>query len=79
MDGHDLTYEQEFDAVFSNAAIHWMSRDPVSVISGVRRALKPGGRFVAEFGGHGNIAAIITAMTAVFQKKAMDPDTYFPW
>lgn len=79
MDGHDLTFEQEFDAVFSNAALHWMSRNPVSVVSGVRRALKPGGKFVGGFGGHGAIAAIRTALAAVFQKRGMNPETSLPW
>ncbi|HSG94518.1 MAG TPA: class I SAM-dependent methyltransferase, partial [Afifellaceae bacterium] len=48
IDGHTLTFEKEFDAVFSNAALHWMTQ-PEKVIAGVARALKPGGRFVAEF------------------------------
>ncbi|MEE2710272.1 MAG: class I SAM-dependent methyltransferase, partial [Gemmatimonadota bacterium] len=43
MDGQQLTFENEFDAVFSNAAMHWMNR-PDDVIGGVRRALKPDGR-----------------------------------
>ena len=59
-DGQALDFEAEFDAVFSNAALHWMPRAE-EVVRGVARALKPGGRFVAEFGGHGNVAAIITA------------------
>ena len=60
MRGQDLTFEREFDAVFSNAALHWM-RPPEAVLSGVRRALNPGGRFVGEMGGHNNTAAIIVA------------------
>ena len=60
VDGHELSFEREFDAVFSNAALHWMKRDPDAVVAGVARALKPGGRFVGEFGGHGNVAAIVT-------------------
>ena len=47
MDGESLTFDREFDAVFSNAAMHWMRR-PDAVIAGVRRALRPGGRFVAR-------------------------------
>jgi trans-aconitate methyltransferase len=43
-DAFALTFEAEFDAAFSNAALHWMKRDPDSVIKGVRRSLKPGGR-----------------------------------
>ena len=57
VDAHAMTYEAEFDAVFSNAALHWMLQ-PEKVIDGVARALKPSGRFVAEFGGFGNIAAV---------------------
>ncbi|HWH57205.1 MAG TPA: class I SAM-dependent methyltransferase [Terriglobales bacterium] len=48
MDAYDLTFSNEFDAVFSNAALHWMKRDPDTVIQGVYRALKPSGRFAAE-------------------------------
>ena len=50
MNGHNLTFDSEFDAVFSNAALHWM-RDQDAVLAGVRSALKPRGRFVAEMGG----------------------------
>jgi len=70
-DAQELPYANEFDAVFSNAALHWMPR-PGAVIEGVRRALKPGGRFVAEMGGHGNIAAIRTALAAVFGRRGLD-------
>lgn len=62
-DGRALVFGNEVDAVFSNAALHWMS-DPASVVAGVWRALKPGGRFVGEFGGHGNVADIIAALDA---------------
>src|SRR5277367_5236365 len=51
--GESLPFQAEFDAVFSNAALHWM-RDQAAVLNGVQRALKPRGRFVAEMGGHGN-------------------------
>ncbi len=70
-DGHALEFDQEFGAVFSNAALHWMT-EPEKVIDGVYRALKPGGRFVAEFGGHGNVAAIITAMRATARRRQGD-------
>src|ERR1700688_2897528 len=49
MDGHALSFRSEFDAVFSNAALHWMRRSD-EVIAGVHRALRPHGRFVAEMG-----------------------------
>jgi len=78
MDGHALTFDSEFDAVFSNAALHWMTR-PGDVVDGVWRALKPGGRFVAEFGGHTNVAAILTALTAVERARGGDPALTRPW
>jgi trans-aconitate methyltransferase len=78
MDGQRLTFDSEFDAVFSNAALHWMP-DGAAVIAGVFRALKPGGRFVGEFGGHGNIAAIVTALTAVLTARGLDPARVRRW
>jgi SAM-dependent methyltransferase len=71
MDGQKLAFDAEFDAVFSNAALHWMA-DGRAVIEGVFRALKPGGRFVGEFGGHGNIAAIVTALHAALRHRGLD-------
>jgi trans-aconitate methyltransferase len=62
--GESLPFDHDFDAVFSNAALHWMS-DHDAVLRGVYGALKSGGRFVAEFGGQGNIAAIRVALLAV--------------
>ena len=56
-----------FDAVFSNAVLHWV-RDQDAMMAEVRRVLKPGGRFVAEMGGHGNIAAIRVAFMAVLAR-----------
>ena len=78
MDGQKLTFEGEFDAVFSNAALHWM-RDQQAVLAGVRRALKPGGRFVAEMGGHNNTAAIIVALSAVLSRRGLDAHRLSPW
>ena len=78
MDGQQLTFDRRFDAVFSNAALHWMTDAP-AVAAGVWRALKPGGRFVAEFGGHGNVAAIVTAMRAVARRRGGDVAAACPW
>ena len=78
MDGQKLSFTAEFDAVFSNAALHWMN-DAQAVISGVSRALKKGGRFAAEFGGHGNVAAIVTAKRAVAMKRGGDVGLAGPW
>lgn len=79
MSGDALAFDGEFDAVFSNAALHWMLR-PVEVVDGVWRALRPGGRFVAEMGGHGNIAAIVAALDAVLAARglALRNPWYFP-
>ncbi len=68
--GEALPFDGEFDAVFSNAALHWMS-DHDAVLRSVYRALKPGGRFVAECGGQGNIAAIRVALLAVLTRLGM--------
>ena len=78
MDGQRLAFSAEFDAVFSNAALHWMP-DPDAVIAGVRRALKPGGRFVAEFGGHGNVATIVEALGAVLARRGVEDGGPMPW
>ncbi len=56
-----------FDAVFSNAALHWVHGQD-AMMAEVHRVLRPGCRFVAEMGGHGNIAAIRVAMTAVLER-----------
>jgi SAM-dependent methyltransferase len=76
--GQNLAFSQEFDAVFSNAALHWM-RPQEAVLDGVRRALKPGGRFVAEMGGHNNTAAILTAMRAVLARRGIEALSLSPW
>jgi SAM-dependent methyltransferase len=78
MDGHGLDFVREFDAVFSNAALHWM-RAPELVIAGVAGALKRGGRFVGELGGHGNVAAIATAMRAVGARRNGNQEVVAPW
>jgi trans-aconitate methyltransferase len=78
MDGQRLAFTGEFDAVFSNAALHWM-RDQNAVLAGVYRALKPGGRFVAEMGGHNNTAAVIVALSAVLARRGIDARPLNPW
>ena len=78
MQGQHLTFDQEYDAVFSNAALHWM-RPPDGVLAGVRRALKPRGCFVREMGGHNNTAAIIVALSAVLGRRGLDTHRLSPW
>lgn len=76
-----LAFQDEFDAVFSNAALHWV-KDQAAVLRGVHAALRPGGRFVAEMGGHGNIAAIRVALRAVLAPHGLDSEveaaSFFP-
>lgn len=78
IDGNALAFESEFDAVFSNAALHWML-DPDAVIDGVWRALVPNGRFVGEMGGAGNVAAIKAAVEAALDRRGLDGRAYDPW
>jgi trans-aconitate methyltransferase len=63
-DATSFHFDEPFDAVFSNAAIHWM-KDQDGVAVSISRALKPGGRFVAEFGGKGNIQKLRSALREV--------------
>ncbi|HEY9710411.1 MAG TPA: class I SAM-dependent methyltransferase [Oculatellaceae cyanobacterium] len=81
-DATNFHFEEPFDAVFSNATLHWI-KEPERVISCIWKALKPGGRFVAEFGGKGNIKAIATAINNTLEaagypvKPELNP-WYFP-
>jgi trans-aconitate methyltransferase len=78
VDGQNLVFAPEFDAVFSNAALHWMKRAD-DVIAGVYRALKPGGRFVAECGGDGNIAQIVKALRVALRRRGIEAAALNPW
>ena len=78
IDGHEIRFDRAFDAVFSNAALHWM-RDPDRVLTGIHAALRPGGRFVGEFGGAGNCAAVRGALYDVFTGLGHDPASADPW
>jgi SAM-dependent methyltransferase len=71
MNAEFLPFDSEFDAVFSNAVLHWV-HDHGAMLAGVYRALKPGGRFIAEMGGHGNVAAIRVALAGVFRQWNLD-------
>jgi trans-aconitate methyltransferase len=71
-DAAALQFENEFDAVFSNAALHWML-DPAAVVRGISKALRPAGRFVAEMGGKGNVQTIVQTIQRVVTKYSDSP------
>ncbi|KAJ3414917.1 hypothetical protein HDV05_005866 [Chytridiales sp. JEL 0842] len=71
--------EGPFTAVFSNAALHWMSKDPEGVIRGVRKMLRKGGRFVAEMGGHMNIATVHGALINALKRRGIDGEKVSPF
>ncbi len=78
MDGQELRFEDEFDAVFSNAAMHWMKHAD-AVIAGAWRALVRGGRFVGEFGGYGCVATIESALVSALERRGVDGKAVHPW
>jgi trans-aconitate methyltransferase len=79
VNAQELRFDREFDGAFSNAALHWV-HDHDALLDGVRRALRPGGRFVAEFGGHGNISAIEVAVRAALERRNLGSNVrrYYP-
>ena len=78
MSADALEFDAEFDAVFSNAVLHWVL-EPRKAIAGVHRALIPGGRFAAEFGGAGNVAHVCDALSTVLARRGHDFKTLSPW
>jgi len=78
VDAEHLDFNGAFDAVFSNAALHWMKRAD-AVIAGVRDALVPGGRFVGECGGAGCVATIVAALQAALARRGIDARSVDPW
>ncbi|HEY1424381.1 MAG TPA: methyltransferase domain-containing protein [Candidatus Acidoferrum sp.] len=77
-DARSLPFAGEFDAVFSNAALHWIP-EAERVVEGVARALRPGGRFVAEFGGKGNVCKVLRALDAALTQLGISPAGANPW
>ncbi|MCM3631894.1 class I SAM-dependent methyltransferase [Paenibacillus camelliae] len=77
--GENFQLREQVDAVFSNAALHWMT-SPSKVITCVRNALKGGGRFVAEFGGKGNVERVIQSLTGILHDEyGIDASLLNPW
>lgn len=78
-DATNLRFTEDFDAVFSNATLHWI-KDADAAIKSIAQSLKPGGRFVAEMGGKGNMKHMIAVTRAVMQAYGFDlPDSNIPW
>ena len=82
VDAREMRFDAPFDAVFSNAALHWI-RPPEAVATRVFDALRPGGRFVAVFGGEGNVARVLAACEAAGRAQGVELSgllhtNYFP-
>jgi trans-aconitate methyltransferase len=76
-DARDFSFVTPFDAIFSNATLHWI-KEADQVIGCITANLKPGGRFVAEFGGKGNVATITTAVQQSI-RELLHEDVDFAW
>ncbi|HEX6329241.1 MAG TPA: methyltransferase domain-containing protein [Jiangellaceae bacterium] len=76
-DGHDFAVDKPVDAVFSNAALHWMPA-AVEVLGCVSDALRHGGRFVAEMGATGNVATVMAAVDQACREAGL-PERDWPW
>ena len=74
----DLPFKDEFDAIFSNATLHWVKQSDLA-LKNIAKSLKSGGRFVAEFGGKGNAYHLVKAMELAFQKHPEFGEFANPW
>lgn len=74
-DASRFLLDARFDAIFSNAALHWV-KDAEGVVRSIAKHLRPGGRFVAEFGGRGNVESVLTAVRE--EQGSVDSPWYFP-
>jgi SAM-dependent methyltransferase len=75
---YELEFDCEFDAVFTNSVLHWVL-EPNAAAARVRAALKPGGRFVGEFGGHGCCAGTVIAAGVVLKRRGINWKNVNPW
>lgn len=78
VDAVALPYREEFDAVFSNAVLHWIKQAD-EMLAGVHRSLRTGGRFVAECGGYGCLDKIRRALIDALDKRGIDGASRVPW
>ncbi|UQZ36020.1 SAM-dependent methyltransferase [Paenibacillus sp. PK3_47] len=77
-DGQNYRAETPADAVFSNAALHWL-RDAQGAAASIAGSLRPGGRFIAEFGGQGNIASVVEGLPHAFAAIGCADRLELPW
>jgi trans-aconitate methyltransferase len=79
VDATSFHFDEPFDAAFTNATLHWI-KNADAVIQNVYSCLKPGGRFVGEFGGKGNNQLMMAAAAAVLKKHGYVKDSFIlPW
>ena len=78
MDAREITFPETFGAVFSNANLHWITETEL-VLAGIARSLRPGGRFVAEFGGKGNIDKFLAAAARAWSRLGFSGAMPHPW
>jgi trans-aconitate methyltransferase len=78
MDARKLTFPVKFDAVFSNATLHWV-KEPEQAVASIAHVLRPGGRFVAEFGGKRNTATVVAAIERAWPKAGLPQPMPNPW
>ncbi len=78
MNAEALPFREEFDAVFSNAVLHWIKRADEMIVA-VYRSLRPGGRFVAECGGHGCVDKVRVALVEALDRRGIDGEARVPW
>ncbi|MEH2193921.1 MAG: methyltransferase domain-containing protein [Nostoc sp.] len=77
-DARNFQVDKPLDAVFSNAVLHWV-KEADKAIASIHQSLKPGGRFVAEFGGKGNVLAIATALESALEAINIPAQALNPW
>jgi len=78
MDAREISLDGTFDAVFSNATLHWIN-EPERVIAGIKKSLRAEGRFVAEFGGKGNTGELVKAVGHAWEKLGLAGPAPHPW
>lgn len=78
-DATELAFSQEFDAVFSNATLHWV-QPPLKALNSIYNSMKQGGRFVAEFGGKGNVQTITDEIIHQINEEGIPfQSEKYPW